>query len=51
MWLILLYQDEGSFQLGSEVRRLMAELGSDFAMQLGWRDMWAFIATKAGNGL
>ena len=44
-------QDEGSFQLGTEARWRIAELGSDFAMQLGWRDMWAFVAVKGGNKL
>lgn len=44
-------KDEGSFQLRTEAREQLAQLGSDWAMELGWRDMWAFIANKGGNKL
>jgi len=42
-------QDEGSLHLGTEARRQIAQLGSDFVTDLGWRDMWAFIAMKGGT--
>jgi len=45
------WQDEGSFELRNEARQQLAQLGSDWAMELGWRDMWAFIAKKGGNDL
>ena len=45
------FQDEGSFQLRNEARQQLAQLGSDWAMELGWRDMWAFIAKNGGNRL
>jgi len=44
-------KDEGSFQLRIEAREQLARLGSDWAMELGWRDMWVFVARKGGNQL
>jgi len=37
--------------LRTQAREQLAQLGSDWAMELGWRDMWAFIAKKGGNKL
>jgi len=48
-WLWYVLKDEGSYQLRTEARQLLVELGSEWASELGWRDMWVFIARKGGT--
>lgn len=46
--LVFAVQDEASFKMppSSPARELMRRLGSEHIAQLGWRDMWAFVARK-----
>lgn len=32
-----------------DARRLLSRLGSDKALELNWRDMWAMITVKGGT--
>ena len=42
-------QDEGSFQMKQAARARLKQLGSEVADEIAWRDMWVFVAIKAGK--
>ena len=46
---IVAIKDEGTFQLRTPARQLLARLGSKMAKMVGWRDMWAMVLVK-GTG-
>lgn len=41
-------RDEGTYQLKKTARNLMSALGSENCINLGFRDMWAFVVQKRG---
>ena len=43
---LFLIQDEGTFQMKSQARKLLKRMGSGRALDLGWRDTWCFVAQK-----
>ena len=43
---IVAIKDEGTFQLRTPARQLLARLGSKMAKMVGWRDMWAMVLVK-----
>ena len=47
--LILAIKDEGTFQLRTPARELLARLGSKVASMVGWRDTWAMVLVKGGR--
>ena len=47
--LILAIKDEGTFQLRTPARELLARLGSKVASMVGWRDTWAMVVVKGGR--
>ena len=44
-----LFQDEATASLMIYARSFIRKLGSSFINQLGWRDMWAFVAQRINN--
>eukprot|EP00057_Strongylocentrotus_purpuratus_P023346 XP_011677820.1 PREDICTED: protein O-linked-mannose beta-1,2-N-acetylglucosaminyltransferase 1 [Strongylocentrotus purpuratus] len=44
--IILAIKDEGTFQMKEQAKRMLKNLGSVKASDLGWRDTWAFITQK-----
>ena len=49
--LIVAIKDEGTFQLRTPARELLARFGSKRASIVGWRDMWAMVLVKGGRVL
>ncbi|XP_040578926.1 protein O-linked-mannose beta-1,2-N-acetylglucosaminyltransferase 1 [Lepeophtheirus salmonis] len=47
--IILSIKDEGTFQMKNPTREIFARLGSKRAYNMGWRDMWGFVAIKKGK--
>lgn len=46
---IVPFQDEGSFQLRSDARQYLKDMGSENIENLAFRDTWAFITKKGGR--
>lgn len=46
---IVPFQDEGSFQLKSDARQYLKDMGSENIENLAFRDTWAFITKKGGK--
>ncbi|XP_072172735.1 protein O-linked-mannose beta-1,2-N-acetylglucosaminyltransferase 1-like [Diadema setosum] len=44
--IILAIKDEGTFQMKEQAKRMLKNLGSEKAADLGWRDTWAFVTQK-----
>ena len=49
MMILSLFQDEATASLMIYARSFIRKLGSSFINQLGWRDMWAFVAQRIKN--
>ena len=49
MMMSSLFQDEATASLMIYARSFIRKLGSSFINQLGWRDMWAFVAQRINN--
>ncbi|XP_052257109.1 protein O-linked-mannose beta-1,2-N-acetylglucosaminyltransferase 1-like isoform X3 [Dreissena polymorpha] len=49
--LIFAIKDEGTFNLQEKSRSFLADMGSEFAPILHWRDMWAFVCIHKGKRL
>ncbi|CAG0914343.1 unnamed protein product [Notodromas monacha] len=47
--LVFAVKDEGTFQMKAGARSLLAKLGSQKSVELGWRDMWAMVTQKGGK--
>ena len=39
-------KDEGTFHMKQAARDMLGRLGSKRSLQMGWRDMWAFVTIK-----
>lgn len=46
--LVFTLKDEGSHKLGSALRNLLQDYGSQHSTKIGWRDTWAMVAFKNG---
>jgi len=44
--IVMAIKDEGTFHLKQAARDMLRRLGSKRSQQIGWRDMWAFVAIK-----
>ncbi|CAI8053573.1 Protein O-linked-mannose beta-1,2-N-acetylglucosaminyltransferase 1 [Geodia barretti] len=42
--------DEGTFSLNDDARSALGAVGSRLAKSLSWRDMWALVVVKGGEG-